>query len=125
MPTWRAALPLLQNLREAIASYRNRIYYEPNDERKQDLLQVRWGLGSHQAHARLLRSWQQMKGHAAHLADTYTTFEPTALHLFSDPLLQVCLEYLERYYFLLAFTAYLSGPCFDPGGPNHATFAEW
>ena len=39
--------------------------------------------------------------------------------------LQVCLEYLERYYFLIAFTAYLSGACFAPGTPGHATFAEW
>ena len=45
---------------------------------------------------------------------------------FDTPLLQVCLEYLERYYFLIAFTAYLAGPSFDPGSPAaHATFAEW
>ena len=37
----------------------------------------------------------------------------------------MCLEYLERYYFLIAFTAYLSGPAFSPGTPSHLTFAEW
>ncbi|GAB4814185.1 hypothetical protein N2152v2_001231 [Parachlorella kessleri] len=71
------ACSAMQNLREAIASYRNRIYYDTNDARRQSLLQV-------------------------------------------------CLEYLERYYFLIAFTAYLAGPSFDPGTPAaHATFAEW
>lgn len=70
------ACAAMQNLREAIASYRNRIYYDTNDARRQSLLQV-------------------------------------------------CLEYLERYYFLIAFTAYLSGPSFDPGGADHTSFAEW
>jgi hypothetical protein len=31
---------LLQNLREAIASYRGRMFYEANDARRQSLLQV-------------------------------------------------------------------------------------
>lgn len=38
---------------------------------------------------------------------------------------QVCLEYLERYFMLIAFTTYLSGASFAPGAPNHCTFGEW
>lgn len=34
-----------QNLREAIASYRGRIFYEANDTRRQSLLQVRCWAG--------------------------------------------------------------------------------
>lgn len=34
------ACSAMQNLREAIASYRNRIYYDTNDARRQSLLQV-------------------------------------------------------------------------------------
>lgn len=37
--------PAPQNLREAIASYRGRIFYEANDARRQSLLQARRGRG--------------------------------------------------------------------------------
>jgi Inositol hexakisphosphate len=71
------ACAAMQNLREAIASYRTRLFYEANEIRKQSLLQV-------------------------------------------------CLEYLERYYVLVEFAAYLDDPGFDPGRPSsHITFAAW
>ena len=36
------------------------------------------------------------------------------------------LEYLERYYVLIAFTAYLSGPAFAPGdAAAHVPVGEW
>lgn len=71
------ACAAMQNLREAIASYRTRLFYESNEIRKQSLLQV-------------------------------------------------CLEYLERYYVLVEFAAYLDDPGFDPGRPSrHLTFAAW
>jgi len=38
---------------------------------------------------------------------------------------QVCLEYLERYYTLIAFNAYLSGSSFAPGAPQHRDFGQW
>jgi hypothetical protein len=40
-------------------------------------------------------------------------------------LCKVCLEYLERYFMLIAFTAYLSGASFAPGAPHHRTFGDW
>ena len=70
------ACAAMQNLREAIASYRMRLFYESNDMRRQALLQV-------------------------------------------------CLEYLERYYSLVEFSSYLDDPGFDPGRAMHITFAEW
>lgn len=71
------ACAAMQNLREAIASYRTRLFYESNEIRRQSLLQV-------------------------------------------------CLEYLERYYVLVEFAAYLDDPGFDPGRPSsHITFAAW
>lgn len=42
-----------------------------------------------------------------------------------NDLLKVCLEYLERYYVLIVFTAFLFGPSFDPNSPNHPSFKEW
>jgi hypothetical protein len=37
----------------------------------------------------------------------------------------VCLQYLERYYILIAFAGYLVSPKFAPGSPLHASFPEW
>ncbi|KAL4440251.1 hypothetical protein ABPG75_003252 [Micractinium tetrahymenae] len=70
------ACSAMQNLREAIASYRGRMFYESNDARRQSLLQV-------------------------------------------------CLEYLERYFTLICFSSFISGAHFPPGGPNSLTFGEW
>ena len=39
--------------------------------------------------------------------------------------LQVCLEYLERYYVLIAFTAYLFEPAFDPEARSQVSLAQW
>lgn len=40
--------------------------------------------------------------------------------------MQVCLEYLERYYVLIAFTAYLFEPGFNPEPHHHqASLAQW
>ena len=40
--------------------------------------------------------------------------------------IQVCLEYLERYYVLIAFTAYLFEPGFNPEPHHHqASLAQW
>ena len=39
--------------------------------------------------------------------------------------MQVCLEYLERYYVLIAFTAYLFEPGFDPESRSQVTLAQW
>ena len=38
---------------------------------------------------------------------------------------QVCLEYLERYYVLIAFSAYLMKPGFDPANPGRMRFGSW
>lgn len=40
-------------------------------------------------------------------------------------LMGVCLEYLERYYMLLAFTSYLTWPKFNPASAGHVTFQDW
>lgn len=110
------ACAAMQNLREAIASYRNRIYYDTNDARRQSLLQVTAGNAT------------ALLPHPRH---TPGAVDPCrGAHLWPRPArlltwVQVCLEYLERYYFLIAFTAYLSGPSFDPGGADHTSFAEW
>eukprot|EP00197_Chlamydomonas_leiostraca_P007983 CAMPEP_0202863826 /NCGR_PEP_ID=MMETSP1391-20130828/4304_1 /ASSEMBLY_ACC=CAM_ASM_000867 /TAXON_ID=1034604 /ORGANISM="Chlamydomonas leiostraca, Strain SAG 11-49" /LENGTH=1425 /DNA_ID=CAMNT_0049543499 /DNA_START=116 /DNA_END=4393 /DNA_ORIENTATION=- len=42
-----------------------------------------------------------------------------------NTLLNVCLEYLERYYMLISFAGYLSSPSFDPGSPAHEPFPQW
>jgi hypothetical protein len=42
-----------------------------------------------------------------------------------NDLLQVCLEYLERYYVLTSFTAFLFGPSFEPNSPHRPSFGEW
>lgn len=39
--------------------------------------------------------------------------------------LQVCLEYLERYYVLICFTNYLFDPDFDPTSPQQLTLQQW
>lgn len=39
-----------------------------------------------------------------------------------NALLHVCLEYLERYFVLIAFTAYISDANFNPLSPKQATF---
>ncbi|KAK2078696.1 hypothetical protein QBZ16_003536 [Prototheca wickerhamii] len=40
-------------------------------------------------------------------------------------LLSVTLEYLERYYTLIVFAAYVGAPGFDPGADGRAGFARW
>ncbi|GLI60364.1 hypothetical protein VaNZ11_002488 [Volvox africanus] len=40
-------------------------------------------------------------------------------------LMAVCLEYLERYYMLIAFASYLYSPSFNPELPTQASFADW
>jgi hypothetical protein len=67
---------LLQNLREAITTYRGRLMAETKESRRAQLMGV-------------------------------------------------CLEYLERYYMLIAFTSYLTWPKFDPAAPGHVTFQDW
>eukprot|EP00878_Enallax_costatus_P006221 GHUV01006524.1.p1 GENE.GHUV01006524.1~~GHUV01006524.1.p1 ORF type:complete len:1656 (+),score=579.22 GHUV01006524.1:267-5234(+) len=70
------ACSAMQNLREAIATYRGRLMAESKESRRATLMGV-------------------------------------------------CLEYLERYYMLLAFTSYLTWPKFDPASPGHVTFQDW
>lgn len=66
----------LQNLREAITTYRGRLMAEPKESRRATLMGV-------------------------------------------------CLEYLERYYMLIAFASYLTWPRFDPASPAHVSFQDW
>ena len=66
----------MQNLREAIAGYRNRLMHESNDNKR-------------------------------------------------NALLHVCLEYLERYYVLIAFTAYLRDKDFNPQNSKQPTFGQF
>ncbi|GLC33893.1 hypothetical protein PLESTM_000131000, partial [Pleodorina starrii] len=40
-------------------------------------------------------------------------------------LMAVCLEYLERYYMLIAFASYLYSPSFNPDLPTQSSFADW
>lgn len=40
-------------------------------------------------------------------------------------MLQVCLEYLERYFVLIAFTSFLSDPAFSPDPTQHISFGRW
>lgn len=70
------ACAAMQNLREAIASYRSRIFQERNEMRRQSLLQV-------------------------------------------------CLEYLDRYYSLVVFSTYLDSSSFRLGTDYHVPFSEW
>ncbi|KAK9808828.1 hypothetical protein WJX72_004439 [[Myrmecia] bisecta] len=42
-----------------------------------------------------------------------------------NALLQVCLEYLERYFYLIAYTAYLFDPSFNPQRPQQVSFGQW
>ena len=70
------ACAAMQNLREAIATYRKRVFLEPNEIRRQSLLQV-------------------------------------------------CLEYLDRYYSLIVFAAYLDDPGFAFGTKSHVPFSRW
>lgn len=73
---WCLLLLVMQNLREAIATYRGRLMAESKESRRATLMGV-------------------------------------------------CLEYLERYYMLLAFTSYLTWPKFDPASPGYVTFQDW
>lgn len=66
----------MQNLREAIAGYRNRLMHESNDNKR-------------------------------------------------NALLHVCLEYLERYYVLIAFTAFIMDPHFNPLNSKQPTFGQF
>ncbi|KAK9861491.1 hypothetical protein WJX84_004658 [Apatococcus fuscideae] len=42
-----------------------------------------------------------------------------------NALLHVCLEYLERYYVLISYAAYLFDPNFDPDNPEQPSFGQW
>ena len=42
-----------------------------------------------------------------------------------NALLHVCLEYLERYYVLIAFTAFIMDPDFNPLNPKQPTFGQF
>eukprot|EP00879_Flechtneria_rotunda_P018628 GHRR01019549.1.p1 GENE.GHRR01019549.1~~GHRR01019549.1.p1 ORF type:complete len:942 (+),score=356.76 GHRR01019549.1:158-2983(+) len=70
------ACSAMQNLREAITTYRGRLMAESKESRRATLMGV-------------------------------------------------CLEYLERYYMLIAFTSYLTWSRFDPASPHHVTFQDW
>ncbi|WIA11258.1 hypothetical protein OEZ85_011384 [Tetradesmus obliquus] len=70
------ACSAMQNLREAITTYRSRLMAESKESRRAQLMGV-------------------------------------------------CLEYLERYYMLIAFTSYLTWPKFDPASRGHVTFQDW
>eukprot|EP00775_Hariotina_reticulata_P011247 gene11247-11396_t len=70
------ACSAMQNLREAIATYRGRFVAENKESRRATIMGV-------------------------------------------------CLEYLERYYMLIAFACYLTWPKFDPASSAHVTFKEW
>lgn len=70
------ACSAMQNLREAIATYRQRLLNEQKEHKRATLMAV-------------------------------------------------CLEYLERYYMLIAFASYLAWPQFNPDSPSHVTFQDW
>ena len=42
-----------------------------------------------------------------------------------NALLHVCLEYLERYYVLIAFTAFIMDSDFNPLNPKQPTFGQF
>lgn len=42
-----------------------------------------------------------------------------------NALLHVCLEYLERYYTLISFVAYIMEPSFDPASSKQPNFGQW
>ena len=42
-----------------------------------------------------------------------------------NALLEVALEYLERYYVLIEFAAYVSDPQFDPLASGQPSFGQW
>lgn len=42
-----------------------------------------------------------------------------------NALLHVCLEYLERYYVLIAFAAFMMEPQFDPVSASTPSFGQW
>ena len=42
-----------------------------------------------------------------------------------NALLHVCLEYLERYYVLIAFTSFMIEPDFNPQSLSQPSFGEW
>lgn len=42
-----------------------------------------------------------------------------------NALLDVCMQYLERYYMLIAFTSYLAHPDFDPSAPSFEPFPSF
>jgi hypothetical protein len=54
-----------------------------------------------------------------------TLSPPQNPHPTHPPPPQVCLEYLERYYVLIAFAAYVGSSRFNPGGPQHVTYEDW
>ncbi|GMH33294.1 hypothetical protein BSKO_01128 [Bryopsis sp. KO-2023] len=70
------ACSAMQNLREAIVTYRDRMSAEHNERKRNSLLRI-------------------------------------------------CLEYLERYCVLIAFTSYLAHPRFDPSSPNFIGFLDY
>lgn len=137
----------MQNLREAIASYRNRLYYEPSDSKKASLLHVcleyleRCGLAVSERRA-VERQSSGLGGlHRCACAGNAWSGEQTASKQSvrrypSDSgasLLHLCLKRGSprsyalahavppacRYYVLIAFAAYLCGPSFQPGRWGH------
>lgn len=125
----------LQNLREAIASYRGRIFYEANDARRQSLLQV-WRTSDHVGLGWLVwlpsvctaACWWLVR-HAlllvGRVAANCTPAVPSPASAAVPPHTQVCLEYLERYFVLICFVSYVCGAHFPPGSPAALSFGEW
>lgn len=49
----------------------------------------------------------------------------TCLSMFPCLHMQVCLEYLQRYFTLVCFASYVKGAHFPPSSPSSLTFGEW
>ena len=60
-----------------------------------------------------------LRGLWFHRAASRTPHQGTA------PRGQVCLEYLERYYVLITFTAFLFDPGAGPAAPPPGSFGQW
>ena len=109
------------------AGYRARLTHESNEDKRNALLQVR---DTYDPTAALYCSTQQLGS----FATTSALQPPAALpssrvrertageHLCQ---VQVCLEYLERYYVLIAFASYLLEPSFDAADPGKLPFGRW
>ena len=51
--------------------------------------------------------------------------QPNLLQQLETGAAQVCLQYLERYYVLIVFTAYLYDPAFNPDSAKQPGFGQW